>query len=108
MEKQIIAVDLDGTLCESYDWHDWIERAPVYWVDKMKGLKPIQKTIDYCNKLYDEGHEIYIFTARDDVYTPVTIDWLKRNGVKYHWIQMKKPFYHLLIDDRSCRPEEIE
>jgi len=107
-EKEIVAVDMDGTLCEAYDFTDWMHHPPKYWMEVMANLKPIQKTIDYVNKLSDEGAEVYIFTARDDIYTQMTIDWLKKNKVKYEWIQMKKPFYTLFIDDRTMRPEEID
>lgn len=102
----IIACDMDGTLCENFD-SSLKEKTPLDWMAHYKTVKPVQEMIDYINDLYDEGNEIYIFTARDDLYTKVTIDWLKRKGVKYNWIQMKKPYYDLLIDDKTVTPQEI-
>jgi len=34
-------------------------------------------------KLYSEGHKIYLLTARLGVSTEVTKDWLKRKGIPY-------------------------
>jgi len=34
-------------------------------------------------KLYSEGHKIYLLTARFGVLAKVTKDWLKRNGIPY-------------------------
>lgn len=41
----------------------------------------------YINRLHDEGHEIYIITARSNKFAPdimdVTLDYLKKNDIKY-------------------------
>jgi uncharacterized HAD superfamily protein len=107
LEKKVIGVDVDGTLCESYDFSKWIDYSPRHWMSIMEKLKPIQKTIDYVNRQHDAGHEVFIFTARDDVYTQVTKKWLKEHGVHFDYLIMKKPYYTEFIDDRTIRPEEL-
>ncbi len=48
-----IYVDLDGTLCEKTKGGDEYITA-----------KPIKERIEKINKLYDQGNEIFIYTAR--------------------------------------------
>ena len=107
--KNVIAVDVDNTLTEFYSFKDYVEQTPNHWIEVMRNLKPRMDVIEKVNKLSeDPNNRVFIFTARDDIYEDVTIEWLKKHKVKYEWVQMKKPFFHLLIDDRSIRPEELE
>ena len=70
-----------------------------------KRPSPIPENIAKINRLYDEGNEIIIWTARGTV---TKIDWreltekqLKEWGVKYHELKFGKPNYELLIDDKA-------
>ena len=110
-KTEIIAFDLDDVLCVRDD----VEGA----VKKYLTCKPIQEMIEICNKCYDDGYEIVIYTARGmtsfkgnhhEVYDNLfeltkqqLIDW----GVKYHKLIMGKAHYDLLIDDKASFSGDI-
>lgn len=92
---KLIAVDLDGTLCE---WAFW-ETEP---------CKPIEKMIGYVNSLYKQWAHIVIYTARDPQYFEKTQHWLVENGVMFHWIaMMRKIGADVYIDDRAINVSDI-
>lgn len=99
--------DLDGTLCTQ-------EKSGEY----EKAL-PITHMINIVNFLYDEGHDITIFTARgmntyeDDVdaarnaYWNITVKWLMENGVKHNRLRFGKPAADYYVDDKAMTLEQI-
>ena len=79
---KVWAIDLDGTL-----------------VDKGK---PIQRSIDKCNFLYeDKDTMVIIHTARNETIREQTIEYLKELGIKYHLLVMNKLRADVYVDDRS-------
>lgn len=80
-------MDLDGTLCKS---------CPP---EKYSVAEPIKENIEKVNKLYNMGHTIQIYTARSWINYDLTIDWLKRHGVKFHIVVLGKMLCHANIDD---------
>ena len=94
----IYYVDIDNTICHT------------------KGInypfaEPIHQNIEKINKLYEEGHTIIYWTARGSVsnmdWTELTIIQLKEWGCRHHKLRMDKPFYDIMICDRTKRIEEI-
>ena len=86
MSVRVIAVDLDGVLCEG-----------LYWG---KGEpKPITKNIEAVNQLALK-YFIVIHTARRYEWAEHTLKWLKRNGVNYHAIHFEKMPSDIYVDDR--------
>jgi len=89
--NQIYCIDVDGTICtEKVEY----EKA-----------KPIEKTVNKINQLYDNGNTIILYTARG-AYSGV--DWseltkkqLKAWGVKYHQFLIGKPFAHWYVDNKA-------
>jgi hypothetical protein len=92
-------VDIDGTIC-SNTYGKYEEAVP--FLDRIDGI----------NKLYDEGHEIWYFTARGMSENPTpskaTIQWHKLTkkqledwGCKYHHLYMGKPTGDYYIDDKG-------
>jgi len=66
---------------------------------------PIQHRIDRVNRLFDEGHTIYLFTARGmssgrDLYD-FTSKQMNDFGIKHHGIIMGKPNVDLFVDDKA-------
>jgi len=66
------------------------------------------------NRLYDEGHTIFFYTARglksgrgEKHYRPITEQQLKEWGVKYHELWFKAHDATHYIDDKALRPEEF-
>lgn len=84
-----IAVDLDGTLRTEERRHDKIF------------AQPIEGAIEEVNRLYDEGHDIFIHTACNWEEYHITKAWLDMFNVKYHALICGKPNYDVVIDDRS-------
>ena len=103
----IYCFDLDNTLCETID-------------GRYNFSTPIQEMIDRVNKLYDQGHEIKIYTARGmnrfnkdtnqvkDVFLDFTQNQLKNWGVKYHELHLGKPSYDVFIDDKNLTIDEFK
>jgi hypothetical protein len=102
--KRII-LDFDDTLAFAEN-RDWIN------------ARPNDELIVKTNKLYDEGWQIDIFTARGNLscatraeaaakYQPDMEEWLKMNGVKYHSISFEKPLAAYYIDDKGMSPEDF-
>tara|TARA_B110000495_G_scaffold187961_1_gene187778 strand:+ start:202 stop:504 length:303 start_codon:yes stop_codon:yes gene_type:complete len=100
MEKLIIYVDIDETICFYKGKRNYPDAIPN------------KENIAKINKLYDEGHHIKYWTARGTV---IKIDWfdvtknqLDNWGCKYHELSVgEKPAYDLLICDKTKRIEEI-
>lgn len=84
-----IIVDLDGTICTE-------ERQFSRCL-----ATPKEGAIEAINSLYDAGNIIIIYSARTWVEYEMTVDWLNRNGVRYHQLFMGKPIGDVWIDDRA-------
>ena len=92
---KLIAVDMDGVLCEGKFWGEG-------------ECKPIKKNIEYFNSVYKKGGHIIIYTARRPRHFEVTQNWLDRYGVMYHGIaMMKKIGADIYIDDKAINIEDI-
>lgn len=63
--------------------------------------KPKDGAIETINKLYDAGNIIIIYSSRTWVEYEMTVDWLQKNGVRYHQLFMGKPVGDVWIDDRA-------
>jgi ribonucleotide monophosphatase NagD (HAD superfamily) len=90
--KKTYCFDLDGTLCTNTE-------------GDYDSAEPFPERIRKVNELLEEGNQILIFTARG---TMTGIDWrelterqLEQWGVKYHNLELGKPFAHFYIDDRG-------
>jgi len=110
----IYAFDLDDTLCTRD------KRFENLGPEKYKYCQPIPKMIDKLNRLYDEGHTIYIYTARGmsqfngnviEIYNKLyvlTLDSLKEWGIKHHGLIMGKLHYDYLVDDKAISQSEFD
>lgn len=111
---KIIAFDLDDTLCERP------KDLEHMGVGKYHYCTPIINMVDICNKLYDDGNTIYIYTARGMgqfkgnadaariALYEVTLKQLTRWGIKNHGLVMGKIHYDMLIDDKCMNLDDIE
>ena len=85
--NKLIAVDLDGTLCEGKFW----EEEP----------KPKNEVINRVNDLYKKGGHIIIYTARFPKDYEITHEWLIKYGVLFHGVTMRiKIGADIYIDDK--------
>jgi len=94
----IYRVDIDGTLCNKT--YGNYEKA-----------KPILKEIKKINKLYDEGHQIILWTARGTLegkdWRELTKKQMDEWGVKHHKIFFDKPHFDVLFDDKAMNLENF-
>jgi mannose-6-phosphate isomerase-like protein (cupin superfamily) len=85
-------VDLDNTLCRSYN-------------SEYNTSEPIQERIDYVNRLKSEGNHITIWTARGATsgidHTELTRKQLAEWDIHYDELLMGKPHYDVYLDDKS-------
>lgn len=100
-----IVIDLDDTIC--------------YTINRdFENSKPNRLVIDKINKLYDEGWEIIIYTARgakscktladrEIKYRVLTEDWLQKNNVKYTQLLFGKMNADYYVDDKNLSIEEF-
>jgi len=92
-----IFVDIDGTICVTKNGYE--------------NSKPIQKNIDKINALYDEGHHITYWTARGghsgEDWTNLTKEQLRKWGCLYHELELGKPPYDVVIDDKALNFKDI-
>lgn len=77
--------------------------------------EPLKHGIEQVNSLYDMGYTITLFTARygdrecGNIHRQYArgyvewINWLDKNGVKYHNAYMGKPAGVMYIDDKAAR-----
>lgn len=68
--------------------------------------EPKANAVETINELYDAGNTIIIYSARTWVEYEMTVDWLKRYGVKYHQLIMGKPIGDVWIDDRAITAKD--
>jgi hypothetical protein len=95
--RKVICVDLDGTLCYGESW------TP----ENVMIAEPKQEIIDKINILYEKNF-IVIYTARRDDLIPATLEWLRRNNVRYHAFSNQKIGADQYIDDKVIRESEVK
>lgn len=84
-----IVIDLDGTILEERNEQ---ERAKA---------RPLAGAVEAVNALYEMGHTIVIYTARTYRELELTVNQLKRFGVRYHHLVLGKPTADIFVDDRA-------
>lgn len=89
---KVYYVDIDGVLCTDMGGH--YEHA-----------KPLRENIEKVNALYDDGNQVILWTARGTTtgrdWRQFTLTQLALWGVKFHRLELGKPYYDVLIDDKS-------
>ncbi len=88
----IYAIDIDGVLCDEM-------------LGEYEKSTPDHRVIRKVNQLYDEGHEIKIFTGRGSAtgidWRDFTIKQLNSWGVKFHELILGKPVADVFVDDKA-------
>lgn len=91
------AFDIDNTLLHTIG-------------SEYKNSTPIQHRIDRVNQLFEQGHTIYLFTARGMSsgvdHRDLTEEQMCRFGVKHHRLIMGKPDVDLFVDDKAISVNE--
>lgn len=97
MRSKLICVDMDGTLCDTEEWT----------IEGCRLAQPRQPIIDATNRAYMENF-VVIYTARRDELMPITLEWLRRNNVRYHAISNQKIPTDIYVDDKMISLKEFE
>jgi len=94
--KKIIAVDMDGTLCE----------GEAYTEKECLAAVPREDIIEKVNELAQKEF-IVILTARTDELLPATMQWLRLNGVRFNAISNNKMPADWYLDDKATNVEDF-
>jgi hypothetical protein len=93
----IYCFDIDGTLCTNTNGDYEIAVA-------------FPQVIGYLNALYEQGHQIVLYTARGSTtginWREATVKQLRAWGVKYHQLVLGKPHADLYIDDKAVHVDD--
>ena len=95
--RQIIACDMDGNLCNEVCWTK----------EQCRKATPNKKMIEYINSHHHDSITI-IHTARRDELIEETIKWLRKHGVYYWAINNQKMPADLYIDDHCINTKDIK
>lgn len=93
MSEEIVIFDIDGTLADISGRVHHIRRKPKNWNAFNKGMardKAIRSMVWLCNTLHASGVHIILCSGRNEKHRPETIEWLKREGVNYHELFLRK------------------
>ncbi len=94
-----VYVDIDGTVAE----HSGLE---------YENAQPIPKRISEVNQLFNDGHEVYYWTARGTVsgidYTKLTTDQLDSWGALRTGLIMGKPAFDVFVDDKAFNSNNFQ
>ncbi len=83
-------IDIDGTITDD---------VPNEEPERMKTCIPYEGSVEIINSWYESGNFITFFTSRTEEHRKVTLEWLDKNGFKYHNLLMCKPRggqYHII------------
>ena len=98
--------DIDNTLCYTSD-------------SDYENSIPIKERIEKVNALYDDGHIIFLQTARgmgrsgnsyayaNEAFYDFTKQQVTAWGIKYHGLFLGKVAGDIYIDDKGCKDEEF-
>lgn len=108
LDKMVLVVDLDKTLCSK-------KTSAETYAD----VKPYTDIINVLNSLNDQGAEVIIESARNMLTQNnneskvikniglTTLQWLNDNNVQYDGIKFGKTMGTCYIDDKALRPKEF-
>jgi predicted secreted acid phosphatase len=90
--NEIVVFDIDGTLADISAREHHVRAFPKNWKAFFEGMaedKAVASMVRLCNILYDEGVYIILCSGRNEAHRPETIDWMAREGVKYHELRLR-------------------
>ncbi len=91
MDK-IAIFDIDGTLADISARAHHVRTSPKNWKAFFEGMaedKVMESVVFLCNVLYDSGVYIILCSGRNEAHRRETIEWMKRQGVKYHELRLR-------------------
>ena len=114
MVCKTVVFDVDGTICEERRDGKWLPKELPYGA-----RMPYPRMVEIINRLYDEGWEVVLYTARymercrnidtkDEenlwIYAYKELaNWCNLWGIKYSSIKLHKPSAAVYVDNRAFR-----
>jgi len=101
MDRPVIIVDLDGTLCNTDHRQHHLEKTPKDWKNFFAGIPndPVVKIVEYFIDQMGGHNEIVFLTGRMQKFRNVTKDWLEN-------LALDEIELHMRTDD-DFRPDTI-
>ena len=102
MAEEIVIFDIDGTLADISQRVHFINRKPKNWNAFNEGMakdKAVHSMVKLCNILYASGLHVILCSGRNEKNRPETVEWLKRQGVNYHELLLRR--------DEDYRPDDV-
>jgi phosphoglycolate phosphatase-like HAD superfamily hydrolase len=93
LAEELVIFDIDGTLADVSERVHHVQKKPRNWKAFNAGMaqdKAIHSMVRLCNILYASGLHIVLCSGRNEKNRPETIEWLSRQGVKYHELLLRK------------------
>jgi len=93
MLEEIVIFDIDGTLADVSERVHHLNKKPKDWDAFFEGIpqdKAIHSMVRLCNILYHAGIKILLCSGRSEQYRSETVEWLARQGVKYHELLLRR------------------
>lgn len=98
---KVICFDIDGVLTnESDSHHEDMPGTYVYRTPNFKAREVMAQSME-------KGWTVILYTGRKEEQRRLTENWLALHGFHYHFLFMNKPYYSIIIDDRSKTLEEF-
>jgi hypothetical protein len=91
--QDLVIFDIDGTLADISQRVHHVRSKPKNWHAFNAGMakdKAIHSMIRLCNILYAAGLHIILCSGRNERNRPETVEWLKKEGVNYHELLLRK------------------
>jgi hypothetical protein len=104
--RKIIGFDLDQTLCRTepfnFGYDDTMAEGKIY-----HRARPNEEMIQVVRDYSEADWWVYIFTARNERFRPITEDWLGWHVVPYNTLVMNKLYLDIYVGDEVRTPEEM-
>lgn len=94
---EILLIDVDDTLTLDTSWNP----------EECLAAQPRLDLIEKYNKLYMFNFMI-IYTARRDELLPATLEWLRRNNIRWHAFSNLKSPGDKYLDDKAVHRDNID
>lgn len=105
----IYLVDIDGTLADLSHRLHFIQKEPADWdgfFADCEADKPIREVIETTNVFERSGYTVLLVSGRSDAIRDKTVSWLKKNGVLFTQLYMRKAGDHR--QDNIVKKELLE
>jgi len=91
---RVICFDIDGFLTvDTSTKHNDLTGSYIY-------REPRPRAREAMLRAYESGWYVLLFTGRREAQRRITEDWLHANGFHYHALEMGKPYFTYIMDDR--------